>query len=544
MGISTKEISEVIKERLKDFDASLVSTDVGRIVATSDGIAQIYGLQNAMAGELLEFPHDTYGLALNLEEDQVRAVILGEYGHLHEGDEVHTTGRLLEVPVGEELIGRVVNPLGVPIDGKGPIKTSRTMPVERIAPGVITRKRVDSPVQTGIKAIDAMIPIGRGQRELIIGDRFTGKTTVLLDTIINQKGKDLICIYVAIGQNAASIARVAATLEEHGAMEYTIVVAASASEPASLNFIAPYAGCAMGEYFMEQGKEALCCYDDLTKQAWAYRELSLNLRRPPGREAYPGDVFYLHSRLLERAAKMSPAHGGGSLTALPVIETQANDVSAFIPTNVISITDGQIYLQADLFNAGQRPALNVGISVSRVGGDAQTKAMRQVAGQLRLDLAQYRELAAFAQFASDLDSNTRHQLERGARLTELLKQDKYEPVSLSLQVAAIYAGTQGYLDKVPTDRVKEWEGAFSRFMKSERAGVLEEIESKKALDDPLFARLKAAVSTFNHQFGVEGYEEVADPGPSEVAPAKPEPEKKAEAKPAATPKKSPKPKAK
>ncbi len=544
MGISTKEISEVIKERLKDFDASLVSTDVGRIVATSDGIAQIYGLQNAMAGELLEFPHETYGLALNLEEDQVRAVILGEYGHLHEGDEVHTTGRLLEVPVGEELIGRVVNPLGVPIDGKGPIKTSRTMPVERIAPGVITRKRVDSPVQTGIKAIDAMIPIGRGQRELIIGDRFTGKTTVLLDTIINQKGKDLICIYVAIGQNAASIARVAATLEEHGAMEYTIVVAASASEPASLNFIAPYAGCAMGEYFMEQGKEALCCYDDLTKQAWAYRELSLNLRRPPGREAYPGDVFYLHSRLLERAAKMSPAHGGGSLTALPVIETQANDVSAFIPTNVISITDGQIYLQADLFNAGQRPALNVGISVSRVGGDAQTKAMRQVAGQLRLDLAQYRELAAFAQFASDLDSNTRHQLERGARLTELLKQDKYEPVSLSLQVAAIYAGTQGYLDKVPTDRVKEWEGAFSRFMKSERAGVLDEIESKKALDDPLFARLKAAVSTFNHQFGVEGYDEVADPGPSEAAPAKPESEKKAEAKPAATPKKSPKPKAK
>jgi F-type H+/Na+-transporting ATPase subunit alpha len=544
MGISTKEISEVIKERLKDFEASLVSTDVGRIVATSDGIAQIYGLQNAMAGELLEFPHDTYGLALNLEEDQVRAVILGEYGHLHEGDEVRTTGRLLEVPVGEELIGRVVNPLGLPIDGKGPIKTTRTMPVERIAPGVITRKRVDSPVQTGIKAIDAMIPIGRGQRELIIGDRFTGKTTVLLDTIINQRGKDLVCIYVAIGQNAASIARVAATLEERGAMEYTIIVAASASEPASLNFIAPYTGCAMGEYFMEQGKEALCCYDDLTKQAWAYRELSLNLRRPPGREAYPGDVFYLHSRLLERAAKMSPAHGGGSLTALPVIETQANDVSAFIPTNVISITDGQIYLQADLFNAGQRPALNVGISVSRVGGDAQTKAMRQVAGQLRLDLAQYRELAAFAQFASDLDSNTRHQLERGARLTELLKQDKYEPVPLSLQVAAIYAGTQGFIDKVATARVKEWEAAFSRFMKSERAGVLEEIEEKKALDDALFARLKAAVSTFNHQFGVEGYDEVADPGPSKAAPAKAEPEKKAEAKPAAAPKKASKPKAK
>jgi F-type H+-transporting ATPase subunit alpha len=524
VGISTKEISEVIKERLKDFDASLVATDVGRIVATGDGIAQIYGLQNAMAGELLEFPHETFGLALNLEEDQVRAVILGEFGHLHEGDEVRTTGRLLEVPVGEELIGRVVNPLGLPIDGKGPIKTTRTMPVEKIAPGVITRKRVDSPVQTGIKAIDAMIPIGRGQRELIIGDRFTGKTTVLLDTILNQKGKDLICVYVAIGQNAASIARVAATLEEAGAMEYTIIVAATASEPASLNFIAPYAGCAMGEYFMEQGKEALCCYDDLTKQAWAYRELSLTLRRPPGREAYPGDVFYLHSRLLERAAKMSPARGGGSLTALPVIETQANDVSAFIPTNVISITDGQIYLQADLFNAGQRPALNVGISVSRVGGDAQTKAMRQVAGQLRLDLAQYRELAAFAQFASDLDTATRNQLERGARLTELLKQDKYQPVPLAEQVATIYAGTQGHLDKVPVARVREWEAGFVRFLKSERPSVLAEIEDKKALDDTLFERLKAAISTFNHQFGVEGYSDVPDPAPKAEAKAAPKPE--------------------
>jgi F-type H+/Na+-transporting ATPase subunit alpha len=505
VGISTKEISEVIKERLKDFEASLVSTDVGRIVATSDGIAQIYGLQNAMAGELLEFPHETYGLALNLEEDQVRAVILGDYGHLHEGDEVRTTGRLLEVPVGEALIGRVVNPLGLPLDGKGPIKTTKTMPIEKIAPGVITRKRVDSPVQTGIKAIDAMIPIGRGQRELIIGDRFTGKTTVLLDTIINQKGKDLICIYVAIGQNAASVARATATLEENGAMDYTIIVAATASDAASLNFIAPYAGCAMGEYFMEQGKEALCCYDDLTKQAWAYRELSLNLRRPPGREAYPGDVFYLHSRLLERAAKMSPANGGGSLTALPVIETQANDVSAFIPTNVISITDGQIYLQADLFNAGQRPALNVGISVSRVGGDAQTKAMRQVAGQLRLDLAQYRELAAFAQFASDLDTQTRNQLERGARLTELLKQDKYQPVPLAEQVAVIYAGTQGHLDKVPVARVREWEAGFVRFLRSEQKALLSEVEKKQALDDGMFEQLKAAISTFNNQFGVEGY---------------------------------------
>jgi F-type H+-transporting ATPase subunit alpha len=517
VGISTKEISEVIKERLKDFEASLVSTDVGRIVATSDGIAQIYGLQNAMAGELLEFPHETYGLALNLEEDQVRAVILGDYGHLHEGDEVRTTGRLLEVPVGEALIGRVVNPLGQPLDGKGPIKTTKTMPIERIAPGVITRKRVDSPVQTGIKAIDAMIPIGRGQRELIIGDRFTGKTTVLLDTIINQKGKDLICVYVAIGQNAASIARATATLEENGAMDYTIIVAATASDAASLNFIAPYAGCAMGEYFMEQGKEALCCYDDLTKQAWAYRELSLNLRRPPGREAYPGDVFYLHSRLLERAAKMSPANGGGSLTALPVIETQANDVSAFIPTNVISITDGQIYLQADLFNAGQRPALNVGISVSRVGGDAQTKAMRQVAGQLRLDLAQYRELAAFAQFASDLDTQTRNQLERGARLTELLKQDKYQPVPLAEQVAVIYAGTQGHLDKVPVARVREWEAGFVRFLRSEQPEMLAEIEKKQALDDAIFERLKAAISTYNNQFGVEGYS-----GQPAAAPAKPD----------------------
>jgi F-type H+-transporting ATPase subunit alpha len=515
VGISTKEISEVIKERLKNFDASIVSTDVGRIVAASDGIAQIYGLQNAMAGELLEFPHETYGLALNLEEDQVRAVILGDYGHLHEGDEVRTTGRLLEVPVGEALIGRVVNPLGQPLDGKGPIKASKTMPIERIAPGVITRKRVDSPVQTGIKAIDAMIPIGRGQRELIIGDRFTGKTTVLLDTIINQKGKELICVYVAIGQNAASIARATATLDENGAMDYTIIVAATASDAASLNFIAPYAGCAMGEYFMEQGKEALCCYDDLTKQAWAYRELSLNLRRPPGREAYPGDVFYLHSRLLERAAKMNEAHGGGSLTALPVIETQANDVSAFIPTNVISITDGQIYLQSDLFNAGQRPALNVGISVSRVGGDAQTKAMRQVAGQLRLDLAQYRELAAFAQFASDLDTQTRNQLERGARLTELLKQDKYQPVALAEQVAVIYAGTQGYLDKVPVARVREWEAGYVRFLKSEEADLLAAIEKQKALDDPLFERLKAAISTFNKQFGVEGDKS----GPKAPAPA-------------------------
>ena len=519
MGISTKEISEVIKERLKDFDASLVSADVGRIVAVGDGIAQIYGLQNAMAGELLEFPDNTFGLALNLEEDQVRSVILGDFGHLREGDEVKTTGRLLEVPVGDELIGRIVSPLGEPLDGKGPIKTSKTLPLERIAPGVITRQRVDSPVQTGIKAIDAMIPIGRGQRELIIGDRFTGKTTVLLDTIINQKGKDLFCIYVAIGQNAAAIARVAATLEENGAMDYTIIVAASAADPASLQYIAPYAGCAMGEHFLETGREALCCYDDLTKQAWAYRQLSATLRRPPGREAYPGDVFYLHSRLLERAAKLNKGHGGGSLTALPVIETQANDISAYIPTNVISITDGQIYLQADMFNAGQRPALNVGTSVSRVGGDAQTKAMRQVAGKLRLDLAQYRDLAAFAQFASDLDTVTRNQLERGARLTELLKQDKYQPVPLAEQVAVLHAGTQGHLDKVPVARVLEWEAGFVRFLKSDRPTLLDAIEQKKALDDALFARLNAAISTFNHQFGIEGYKDEPDPA-GEQAPKK------------------------
>ena len=496
MGISTKEISEVIKERLKDFDASLVATDVGRIVATGDGIAQIYGLQNAMEGELLEFPHDTYGLALNLEEDQVRAVILGEFGHLHEGDEVHTTGRLLEVPVGEALIGRVVNPLGQPIDGKGPVKTTKTMPLEKIAPGVITRQRVDSPVQTGIKAIDAMIPIGRGQRELIIGDRFTGKTTVLLDTIINQKGKDLICVYVAIGQNAASIARVAATLEENGAMAYTIIVAATASDPASLNFIAPYAGCAMGEYFMDQGKDALCCYDDLTKQAWAYRELSLTLRRPPGREAYPGDVFYLHSRLLERAAKMNEAHGGGSLTALPVIETQANDVSAFIPTNVISITDGQIFLETDMFYSNVRPAINPGISVSRVGGNAQIKAMKQVAGRLRLDLAQYRELEAFAQFGSELDQATQKQLARGERVVEVLKQPQYQPMPVERQVMIIFAVTNGYLDDVAPERIKSWEQGFLDFMMAQHPDVGQEIRSRKLLPEELATRLRAAIDEY------------------------------------------------
>jgi len=504
LSIGSHDITDVIKARLKDFKAELVTSEVGRIITVGDGIAQVYGLQGAMAGELLEFPGDVYGMALNLEEDQVRAVIMGPYEHLLEGDQVKTTGRIVQVPVGPELLGRVVSPLGEPLDGKGPINSKKMAAVEKVAPGVITRQRVDTPVQTGIKAIDAMIPIGRGQRELIIGDRQTGKTAILLDTIINQKGKDLFCVYVAIGQNAASIARVAATLEQYGALEYTVIVAATASEPATLNYIAPYAGCAIGEYFMDQGQEALVCYDDLTKHAWAYREMSLNLRRPPGREAYPGDVFYLHSRLLERAAKMNKANGGGSLTALPVIETQANDVSAYIPTNVISITDGQIYLQSDLFNAGVRPAMSVGISVSRVGGDAQTKAMRQVAGRMKLELAQYRELAAFSQFASDLDKATRDQLERGSRLTELLKQPQYGPVPLGIQVGVIWAGTNGYLDKVPVARVKEWEEGFSRYLRADAKTLVSEVEKKKALDDDLTKQLERAAKAFNRQFGVEG----------------------------------------
>ena len=510
MSIGSQDITDVIKSRLKDFKSELVTSEVGRVISVGDGIAQIYGLRGAMAGELLQFPGDVYGMALNLEVDQVRAVIMGPYEHLKEGDVVKTTGRIVEVPVGPELLGRVVSPLGEPLDGKGPIKTKKTAPIERVAAGVITRQPVDTPVQTGIKAIDAMIPIGRGQRELIIGDRQTGKTAILLDTIINQKGQNLFCIYVAIGQNAASIARVAATLEEHGALEFTIIVAATASEPATLNYIAPYAGCAMGEYFMDRGQEALVCYDDLTKHAWAYREMSLNLRRPPGREAYPGDVFYLHSRLLERAAKMNKANGGGSLTALPVIETQANDVSAYIPTNVISITDGQLYLQSDLFNSGIRPAISVGTSVSRVGGAAQTKAMRQVAGRMKLELAQYRELAAFSQFASDLDKATRDQLERGGRLTELLKQAQYSPMPLGIQVAEIWAGTNGHLDKVPVARVKEWEEGFARYLRADQKPLVESIESKKALDDDLLKQLEKAVKAFNRQFGIEGAEAAED----------------------------------
>ncbi len=503
MAISSREISEVIKQRLKDFDAEMVTASVGRVISVGDGIAQIYGLTDAMAGELLQFPGDVYGLALNLEEDQVRAVVMGPYEHIQEGDEVRTTGRIVEVPVGPELLGRTVNALGQPIDGKGPINATRTSPVEKIAPGVITRQSVNQPVQTGIMAIDAMIPIGRGQRELIIGDRQTGKTAILLDTIINQRGKDLYCVYVAIGQNAANIARVRAVLEEHGAMEYTTIVAATASEPAALNYLAPYAGCAIGEYFRDQGMDALVCYDDLTKHAWAYRELSLTLRRPPGREAYPGDVFYLHSRLLERAAKLNPDHGGGWLTALPVIETQANDVSAYIPTNVISITDGQIYLESDLFNAGQRPAISVGLSVSRVGGDAQITPMKRTAGQMKLELAQYRELAAFSQFASDLDAATRRQLERGQRLTELLKQDQFQPVHVGVQVCTIYAGTRGHLDRIAPDRIKEWKDAFARFLTAERRALVDGIETDRRWDAEVEAQVREAIEAFNRQYGVE-----------------------------------------
>ncbi|MDQ6636918.1 MAG: F0F1 ATP synthase subunit alpha [Candidatus Dormibacteraeota bacterium] len=503
MAISSSEISEVIKQRLQDFDAEMVSADVGRVISVGDGIAQIYGLTGAMAGELLQFPGDVYGLALNLEEDQVRAVILGAFEHIQEGDEVRTTGRIVEVPVGPQLLGRTVDALGQPIDGKGPLESKETRPIETIAPGVVTRQRVSEPVQTGIMAIDAMIPIGRGQRELIIGDRQTGKTSILIDTIINQKGKNLFCIYVAIGQNAASVARVRKTFEDNGAMEYTVIVAATASDPASLNYIAPYTGCAIGEYFRDSGQDALICYDDLTKHAWAYRELSLTLRRPPGREAYPGDVFYLHSRLLERAAKLNADNSGGSLTALPVIETQANDVSAYIPTNVISITDGQIYLEADLFNSGQRPAISVGLSVSRVGGDAQIRSMNKVAGQMKSDLAQFRELAAFSQFASDLDANTRRQLDRGQRLTQLLVQKQFEPVHTGVQVCIIYAGTRGFLDKVPVDKVREWKNGFSRFLLAERKTFVDSIETDRKWDEDVEAKVKETIDAYNRQSGVE-----------------------------------------
>ncbi len=510
MSLSADDIGKIIKSKIADFDAPVVTAQSGVITALADGIAQIYGLEGAMAGELLEFPKGVSGMALNLEEDLVRAIIMGQYSELSEGDEVRTTGRIVEVPVGRELVGRVVNALGEPIDGKGELATSERWPVERPAPGVIDRQPVNTPVATGIKAIDALVPIGRGQRELLIGDRQIGKTAIAIDTIINQKGKNLTCIYVAIGQTATSVARVAALLEEYGALEHTIIVSATAAEPAALQYLAPYAACTMGEWFMERGEDALVVYDDLSKHAWAYREISLALRRPPGREAYPGDVFYLHSRLLERAARLSEERGGGSLTALPIIETQANDVSAYIPTNVISITDGQIYLEGDLFYAGTRPAISVGLSVSRVGGDAMTKALRSVAGGMRLDLAQFRALAAFAQFSSDLDKSTRDQLERGRRLTELLKQDQYQPVPLAHEVMTIFAGTNGYLDRVPVERISEWDQQFRRWIEQTHSSLGQAIEERKVLDEGMEQELRAALEEFNQTFdfgeqaGVEG----------------------------------------
>jgi len=497
------EIARVLREEIQNYETVIDVAEIGSVISVGDGIARIYGLENAMAGELLEFPHGVSGLALNLEEDQVGAVLLGNYEEIREGDIVKRTGRIMSVPVGEALIGRVVNALGEPLDGKGPIETDKYNPVERLAPGVVERLPVKEPLQTGIKAIDAMIPIGRGQRELIIGDRQTGKTAIALDTIINQKGGDVICIYVAIGQKRSTIAQVIKTLEDYGAMDYTIVVSASASDPAPMQYIAPYAGCAMGEYFRDTGRHALCIYDDLSKHAAAYREISLLLRRPPGREAYPGDVFYLHSRLLERAAKLNEQNGGGSLTALPFIETQAGDVSAYIPTNVISITDGQIYLEADLFNANIRPAINVGLSVSRVGGNAQVKAMRQVAGSLRLDLAQYRELAAFAQFGSDLDKASQALLNRGQRLTEILKQGQFEPLPVEKQVLVIFAGTSGYLDDLPVEVCRAFEKELYRYADTYHADVLAELRDKKALDDELRARMHHLIKEFKERFVAE-----------------------------------------
>jgi F-type H+-transporting ATPase subunit alpha len=497
MATRGQDIVSVIKEQIEHFGAAVAVANVGTVVEVGDGIARVYGLSNAAYNELLQFPNDIIGLALNLEEDNVGAVILGDFTQIKEGDEVRSTGRVVEVPVGDSLVGRVIDPLGRPLDGKGLIKADKTRPVERVAPNVVLRRPVDTPVHTGLKAVDSMIPIGRGQRELIIGDRFTGKSAIPIDAIIAQKGGDLTCIYVAIGQKTSKVAQVVATFEKHGAMEYTIVVAADASDPAPLQYLAPYAGCALGEEFMEQGKDALVIYDDLYKHAWAYRQLSLLLRRPPGREAYPGDVFYLHSRLLERAAKLAPEYGGGSLTALPIIETQAGDVSAYIPTNVISITDGQIYLETDLFNAGIRPAINVGLSVSRVGASAQRKAMRQVAGRLRLELAQFRELEAFAKFgAAELDKATRDQLERGRRITEVLKQPQYSPMSLGKEVMILYAVTNGYLDDVPVDKVMAWEGNFHRFMESRYHELEQRINVDKEITVEIEEALKTAIAEF------------------------------------------------
>ncbi|MEE2805141.1 MAG: F0F1 ATP synthase subunit alpha [Pseudomonadota bacterium] len=507
MQLNPSEISELIRARIKDFDASAEARTEGTVVSLTDGISRIHGLADAMQGEMLEFPKETYGLALNLEQDSVGAVILGDYEHIVEGDTVKCTGRILEVPVGPGLLGRVVDSLGNPIDGKGAIEAASTQPIEKVAPGVISRKSVDEPVQTGLKSIDAMVPIGRGQRELIIGDRQTGKTAVAIDTIINQKGTGIKCIYVAIGQKASSVANVVSKLEEHGAMAHTIVVSASAAESAAMQYIAPYSGCSMGEYFRDKGEDALIIYDDLTKQAWAYRQISLLLRRPPGREAYPGDVFYLHSRLLERAARIREEEvesltGGevkgrtGSLTALPIIETQAGDVSAFVPTNVISITDGQIFLETDLFNAGIRPAINAGLSVSRVGGAAQSDLIKRLGGGIRLALAQFRELAAFSQFASDLDEATQRQLGRGARSTEMMKQKQYAPMSVAMMAASLFATNEGYLDDVEANKVVDFEQALQDHMKGQYAALLEELNRDQSYSDEVAEKLHAALKDF------------------------------------------------
>ena len=507
MQLNPAEISDLIKKRIESFDAVSEARNEGTIVSLADGIARIHGLADIMSGEMIEFPGDVYGMALNLERDSVGAVVLGDADHITEGDTVKATGRILEVPVGRNMLGRVVNSLGVPLDGKGPVEDDGTAPIEKIAPGVIDRQGVDQPLQTGIKAIDAMVPVGRGQRELIIGDRQTGKTAVGIDAIINQKGTGVKCIYVAVGQKASSVASVVSKLEEHGALEHTIVVSAGASDPASMQYIAPYAGCAMGEYFRDRGEDALVVYDDLTKQAWAYRQVSLLLKRPPGREAYPGDVFYLHSRLLERAARVNADYvermtngevkgQTGSLTALPIIETQAGDVSAFVPTNVISITDGQIFLESDLFNSGIRPAINAGLSVSRVGGSAQTKIIKKLGGGVRLSLAQYRELAAFAQFASDLDEHTRKQLDRGKRVTELMKQGQYSPLSIGLMAASLFAAEKGYLDDVEDDKVVQFEAALHDYLKSQHADLLEKINASGDFNDEIESGMAKAIEDF------------------------------------------------
>jgi F-type H+-transporting ATPase subunit alpha len=504
MLIKVDEISELIRQKIEGFAFDFKKEETGVVISIGDGIARIYGLDNVMYNELLEFPGQIYGIALNLEEDNVGSILLAESHKIKEGDIVKRTGRIISIPAGENVIGRVVNPLGEPLDDKDPIRSAIFMPIEALAPGVIDRRPVKEPLQTGIKAIDAMIPIGRGQRELIIGDRQTGKTAIALDTIINQKGQDVICIYVAIGQKQSTVAQVVKTLTETGAMKYSVVVVASASDPAALQYIAPYSGCAMGEYFRDHGRHSLLVYDDLSKHAVAYREISLLLRRPPGREAYPGDVFYLHSRLLERAAKLNEEKGGGSLTALPIIETQASDVSGYIPTNVISITDGQIYLLPDLFNAGQRPAIDVGISVSRVGGNAQIKAMKQVAGSLKMDLAQYRELEAFTQFGSDLDKITIAQLERGKRLSELLKQDEGMPMAVEKQIVSIFAGTHGYLDEFPVDRVRQFETEMLAFIQAREPGIFKEISEKKVITAELEQKLQDRIKEFCSEFKKTG----------------------------------------